>query len=598
MLLWTVAVLAFAFAPAAHAENRIALVIGNSDYLKAPLSNPRNDARAISASLTQVGFSVRTLVDADQKAMRHAMLAFGRELRASDSVGLFYFAGHGVQVDGQNYLIPVGADIADASEVPLQGVSLNELLKTMENAESRLNIAILDACRDNPYPARSRSVVRGLAPVQSPAGTLIAFATGPGAVALDGDGTNSPYSGALAANILEVGIPLEETFRRTRRQVLQQTGNRQVPWEHSSLTGEFFFRPKMAPPEAIARPLQGVDARHLAELAAWEKIKSVNDRALLEKHVAAFPDGMFTELAMLRLEKLAKPSSPWTSVVTGSTVTASTRSDQMNAYEEGLKAESRAADSAGFAEAAKLYLKAAETGLTPAMFRLGRLYELGSGVTKNATTAATWYRQAADRGYAPAISALGTLHEFGNGVGEDMAEALRLYRKAADAGDAAGMASLGYLYTQGKGVSRDPKAGRHWYKLAAERGDTRAMFNLALMLVRGQGGPADLAQAVHLLQSAGERGHAGAHRELAYFYDEGRGVARSPDRAAENILAALAGGNKDAERELLTSPGAWSYATRRAIQRSLARRGLYRGATHGIFNRSTKIALQKVASGT
>lgn len=221
----------------ALAESRIALVVGNSGYVKAPLTNPRNDAAAISHSLAAVGFTVRTLIDADQAAMRSAILAFGRELRGADSVGVFYYAGHGVQVDGQNYLIPVGADIADAGEVPLQGISLTELLKTMERAESRLNIAILDACRDNPYPSRTRSVVRGLAPVQSPAGTLIAFATGPGEVALDGTGGNSPYSGALAVHILEEGIPLEETFRRTRRRVLELTGNKQVPWEHSSLTG-------------------------------------------------------------------------------------------------------------------------------------------------------------------------------------------------------------------------------------------------------------------------------------------------------------------------------------------------------------------------
>lgn len=581
----------------AQAENRLALVIGNASYMKAPLANPRNDAQAISRSLTEAGFTVRTLVDADQLAMRAAIVAFGRELRGGDSVGVFYYAGHGVQVDGQNYLIPVGADIAEAGEVPLQGISLTELLRTMQSAESRLNIAILDACRDNPYPSRARSTARGLAPVQSPAGTLIAFATGPGDVALDGDGPNSPYSGALAANILEEGIPLEETFRRTRRQVLRVTANKQVPWEHSSLTGEFFFRPKMAQPEDRERPLAGIDARHVAELKAWEKIKSTRDRSLLEKHIAAFPDGVFTELAMIRLEKMARPSSPWASVVTGSTLRTTTRSDQVKAYEDGLKAESRASDAAGFAEAAKLYQIAAETGLPAAMFRLGRLYEQGRGVRKDAEMAARWYKAAADLSYPAAMSALGVLYEFGHGVGQDLAEALRLYRLAADADDAAGMTSLGFLYSQGKGVGRDTKAARQWYELAAKRGDTRAMFNLALMLVRGQGGIANLAEAVRLLQTAADRGHAGAHRELAFFYDEGRGVARSADKAAEHLLAALGAGHKEAARELIDRPHAWSYATRRAIQRSLARRGLYRGAAHGIFNKSTKRALEKVASG-
>lgn len=583
-------------AGAASAETRIALVIGNSAYQKAPLANPKNDARVIGQSLGTAGFRVKLLVDADQQTMRQAILAFGRELRVGDSVGVFYFAGHGVQVDGQNFLIPIGADISDASEVPLLGVSLSELLLTMEGAQSRLNIAILDACRDNPFPSRTRSLVRGLAPVQSPAGTFIAFATGPGEVALDGEGGHSPYSKALAAHIPVVGIPLEETFRRTRRQVLQATANKQVPWEHSSLTGEFFFRPKMAEPEAREKPVARVDERHLAELAAWEQIKSSQDKSLLERHVATYPDGIFSELVMLRLERLRQAPSPWASVITGSTVTAATRSDQVDAYEQGLKAESRAGDAAGYLEAAKLYRKAADTGLAAAMYRLARLHDHGLGVKRDTQEAARWYRRAADLGHAPAMSALGTMFEFGQGVTLDLAEALRLYRLAAEQGDGAGMTSLGFLFGQGKGVARDQKAARRWYGLAIERGEPRAMFNLALMHLRGQGGVSDLAEAVRLLQSAAERGHAGAKRELAFLYDEGRGVARNPDLAAEHLLAALAGGHKDAENELLRQPGAWSYSTRRAIQRNLAKRGLYRGAAHGIFNQSTKSALRKVAS--
>ena len=123
------------------------------------------------------------------------------------------------------------------------------------------------------------------------------------------------------------------------------------------------------------------------------------------------------------------------------------------------------------------------------------------------------------------------------------------------------------------------------------------MFNLSLMLARGEGGPVNLAEAVRLLQTAAERGHAGAHWELAFFYDEGRGVARSAERAADHVISALAAGHKDAQSDLVSRPGAWSYRTRRAIQKALARRGLYRGAVHGIFNKSTQRALQKVAAG-
>ena len=596
----------------ARAENRIALVIGNAAYARVPLANPVNDARAVAANLARTGFAVTTLTDADQAQMRRAILAFGRSLRAADSVGLFYYAGHGVQVDGENYLVPIGADITDATEVPLQGVGLGELLKTMERSQSRLNIAILDACRDNPFPVtrlavtRGLAAARGLAPVEAPSGTIIAYATGPGQVALDGTGPNSPYSGALAENLLETGIPIEEMFRRTRRAVLAATENKQVPWEHSSLTGEFFFRPKMASPDGHPAGASGFDERSLAELAAWQRIKDSADRKALQAHIDRYPDGNFAELAVLRMERLAQPVSPWTWIVTGGTAAAASRSEQADAYEAGLKIESSAKTSADFEKAADLYRRAAARGLAAAMYRLGRLAELGqigaglaSGEAsrQDLVAAVDWYRKAVAQGFAPAMAALGALYERGDGVPLDSAEALRLYRLGAEAGDPASMASLAFLLNQGRGVTRDDKEARRWYALAADRGDRRAMFNLALMLARGEGGAADRVGAVRLLQLAAERGHAGAQRELAYHFDEGRGVARDPIRAADYLLAALASGSKELAREVSQRPGVWSYATRRAVQRQLAERGLYRGPAHGIFNRATKAALKQVGSG-
>lgn len=596
ILLVSVLLVSVGFVGPAAAEQRFALVIGNSAYAKSPLANPRNDAQAISASLAAVGFAVETVTDADLGAMRQAILEFGRRLRGSDSVGLFYFAGHGVQVDGENYLIPVGADITDQSEVPLLALGLGELLKTMERAESRLNIAILDACRDNPYATGTRSLSRGLAPVKAPAGTLIAFATGPGQVALDGSGPNSPYSGALSQSILDHGIPLEETFRRTRRQVLEATAKKQVPWEHSSLTGEFFFRPKGAEPEARISGASDVEKSHLAELAEWSRIKDTSDVPALRRHMQRFPDGIFRELAALKIERLAVPQSPWSLTVTGSVTTVATRNEQIDSYEQGLKIESGAPDAAGYAQAAALYRKAAERGLSQAAYRLARLYDKGLGVGQDRAEAARLYAAAADQGFAPAMSALATLREFGEAGPRDMAEALRLYRQAAAAGDATAMTSLGYLHDVGKGVARDPAAARRWYEAAVAQGDVRAMFNLALMTMRGGGGA--MVEAVRLLETAAERGHAGARRELAFLYDEGRGVARNPERAATHLLAALEAGDDGAERDALQRASSWSYATRRAIQRQLSARGLYRGEAHGVFNSSTKNALRRVASGS
>lgn len=580
------------------AETRFALVIGNSAYQRSPLANPRNDAKAMSASLAAVGFSVTTLTDADLATMREAVLAFGRRLRGSDSVGLFYYAGHGVQVDGENYLIPVGADITDSSEIPLLALSLGELLKTMERAESRLNIAILDACRDNPYSTGARSLTRGLAPVKAPAGTLIAFATGPGQVALDGNGANSPYSGALSQSIVEFGIPLEETFRRTRRIVLEATDKKQIPWEHSSLTGEFYFRPKVAEPEARMMRDEGFDEVNLAELAEWTRIKDTADAEALRRHIERYPGGMFRELALLRIERLGATQSPWSMTVTGANASIATRNDQLDSYEAGLRIESGAKNPTQFAEAAILYRKAADRGLPQAMYRLGRLHDKGLGIARDTAEAARLFALAADLGNASAMAALGTMREFGEAGPRDLAEALRLYKLAAEAGEAPAMTSIGFLYDTGKGVPHDARLARHWYGAAVRLGEARAMFNLALMNVRGDGARADVAEAVRLLELAAERGHAGARRELAFLYDEGRGVARNPERAAANLLAALAAGHDEAGRDALQRSSVWSYATRREIQRQLAAKGLYRGQANGVFNASTKDALRSVASGS
>lgn len=590
-----VSVLVMAMAGTAQAETRLALVIGNASYRTRPLANPTHDAELIARALESTGFTVAKLIDADQAAIKHAVLELGRRMRDTDSVGLFYFAGHAVQVDGENYLIPVDADIKELAEVPIAGVSLSELLRTFARAESRLTIAVLDACRDNPFASDTRSLARGLAVVRAPTGTLIAFATGPGDVALDGEGKNSPYSAALAANIPELGIPLEEVFRRTRRKVLEVTANKQTPWEHSSLTGEFFFRPKRAQPEQTSRvPAEGLSADRLAEIRDWEAVKDATDVTLLRRHVARYPDGAFAELALLKINRLEKQPAPWTWILTGGT--GVTGSDAESVFEQAVKLEAAAKGSVAMAEAAGLYHQAADKGLTAAKYRLARLYDQGRGVPRDLAEAARWYRAAVDDDHAGAMAALGTMHEYGEGVGKDLAEALRLYRLAAERGDPHGMTSLGYLYAEGKGVRRDPALARSWYTTAAELGNVRAMYNLALMHVRGQGGPVNLAEAVRLLQTAAEKGHAGAMRELAFFYDEGRGVARDPKRAAELLLAAYKAGNVEAAADLRSRSGSWSYFTRREIQRSLSSAGLYAGYAHGFFDRRTREALDRYAA--
>lgn len=222
---------------------RTALVIGNSDYLYSPLKNPVNDAQAMAASLERLGFDVTLQVNANQQQMEEAIDGFGRRLAAGNHVALFYYAGHGVQVDGENYLIPVDAKINRQSDVRYKAVNMGQVLGTMGEAEDNLNIVILDACRDNPLPRSFRGGSRGLARVEGPKGTIIGFATSPGSVAADGEGDNGIYTKHLLANMNQTGLSIEQVFKKVLQGVDEETQGQQIPWTESSFTGDFSFLP-------------------------------------------------------------------------------------------------------------------------------------------------------------------------------------------------------------------------------------------------------------------------------------------------------------------------------------------------------------------
>ncbi|MBI9084218.1 MAG: SUMF1/EgtB/PvdO family nonheme iron enzyme [Desulfobacterales bacterium] len=231
---------AFAFAPI---DQRLALVIGNGAYRSVPLKNPVNDATDVAAKLEKFGFRVVLRTDVGRKAMEGAIRQFGRDL-LKGGLGLFYFAGHGMQVDGRNYLIPVDAQIETESDVRFESVDAGRVLGKMEDAQNGMNIVILDACRDNPFARSARSGSKGLARMDAPRGSIIAYATAPGAVAADGFGRNGIYTKHLLANIDTPGLSIETVFKNVRIGVIGETGDKQVPWESSSLTGDFSFSPK------------------------------------------------------------------------------------------------------------------------------------------------------------------------------------------------------------------------------------------------------------------------------------------------------------------------------------------------------------------
>ena len=227
-------------------SDRYALVIGNGAYRHtAPLANPANDARLIARTLNDLGFKVTLVIDGNRRTIKRSVVTFEEQLRTAkrSSVGLFYYAGHGVQVKGRNYLIPVDARIDREYEVESEALDAQTVLGAMEFAGNGMNVVVLDACRNNPFARSFRSAARGLARMDAPSGTLIAYATAPGDVAADGRGRNSPYSEALAAAMRSKNIPIEQMFKQVRISVMERTAKKQTPWEASSLTGNFFFNP-------------------------------------------------------------------------------------------------------------------------------------------------------------------------------------------------------------------------------------------------------------------------------------------------------------------------------------------------------------------
>lgn len=233
-----------------YSEDKVALIIGNGAYQEAPLRNPMNDAADTAAVLQKLDFQVQLLRDADIRAMKEAVAEFGRKLLRS-GVGLFYFAGHGLQINGRNYIIPIGADIQKEQDVEFESVDVGRILGEMEHAQSQLNVFILDACRNNPFARNFRSPTRGLAQMVAPNETLIAYATSPGEVAEDGGGKNSPYTEALLQVFPIPGLDILDIFRRTAALVKEKTAGRQRPWIASDVTQQFYFLP-MAAKEPIA----------------------------------------------------------------------------------------------------------------------------------------------------------------------------------------------------------------------------------------------------------------------------------------------------------------------------------------------------------
>jgi uncharacterized caspase-like protein len=282
------------------AERRVALVVGNSNYKQSPLKNPKNDARAVSAALRKLNFEVIERQDLGRESFSLAIRDFGDRLKGA-SVGLFYYAGHGLQVKGRNYLVPVDVDIAREDEVPYRGLDINEVLDKMDSARTPVNVVMLDACRNNPFARSFKLNQVGLAQMDAPQGTLISFATAPGSVAQDGEGVNGLFTGALLKHIDVQGLAIEQMLKRVRVDVMRGSNGQQVPWESSSLNRDFAFAQAAATVTPVTAPLAPVGTTELAlELAFWESVSTSRNAADYRAYLEQYPLGRFAALARIR----------------------------------------------------------------------------------------------------------------------------------------------------------------------------------------------------------------------------------------------------------------------------------------------------------
>ena len=484
------------------ADGRVALVVGNSTYAHiGRLPNPDNDAADMSAALRRLGFEVTTELDADRVELTEALRRFTRRSAGAD-VSLVFYAGHGIEMDGVNYLVPVDARLERDVDVRFETVTVDDLLVSTTGASLRL--VILDACRNNPL---ARSMQRTAASRTVSGGsfadlnedllgdeTLVAYAAAAGTTAADGRGRNSPYTAALLEQLeqpLEIGL----LFRRVRARVLASTNGAQRPHEYHSLVGEHYLTRTLAGGASVT-----VTAAVPADLPV-----DASRPDLAEIDV--------TELPIAALRELAEAGD------------AEAQTELGERYEHGRDVEQ------DYGTAVSWFRRAAEQVHAPGQSALGMMYVAGRGVAQDDAEAARWFRRAAEQGDAGAQWALGVMYADGRSVREDDAEAVRWYRRSADQGDARGQNNLGVSYRDGLGVVQDYREAVRWFRRAAEQGDAFAQDNLGWMYANGRGAQRDDAEAVRWYRRSAYQGHAIGQKNLGVMYENGRGVQRDDAEA-------------------------------------------------------------------
>jgi tetratricopeptide (TPR) repeat protein len=504
-VLFVAACLFLSSAPGAPAAERTALVFGNSAYRNlAKLPNPRNDAGDIAKLLRSLGFDVIEGLDLDRNAMEDALTQFRQKLDHA-KLAVFFYAGHGLQVDGKNYLIPIDAKIEKQADLNFQAVNLDYVLKQMD-VQRRINLIFLDACRDNPLPPNLARAVAGndaagLAPIKGAVDTMIAYSTEPDNTALDGDGRNSPYTTALLKLLPTAGQDITRIMRQVRRDVLDATDRKQVPWEHISLVDDVILKPG----NAEARPIGSGPAA-----PPPEQKPVTSNRAVLAAECDRLAADPFSP------SKPANVRGVGRYVVSRDAISICGQAWEANPDIPRLLHELGRAYYADedFANARKAFEQAEKLGVVESTTELCRMHFFGHSYPKNLVKARQLCESAAERGDPSAIKNIGFFYHKGHGVKQSYAKALEWYMRAPNHPTV--MNNLAVLYYEGAGVPRNPrKAVALWEKAVLGLDDT-AHSNLGELYENGHGVvPRDMNKAVLLYRMGAALGDKESIRSLA-----------------------------------------------------------------------------------
>jgi uncharacterized protein len=608
-------------------DRRVALVIGNSAYDSvAKLPNPVNDATAMGAALSRLGFDVTLLTDVGKVAFDQGLADFSEKASGAD-LALVFYAGHGIEMGGVNYLIPVDAKLKTDLRVQFETVSLNSVLDAV-SAAKKLRMVLLDACRNNPFAEKmtrslgaKRKIGRGLTDVAAGPNELISYAAFAGKEASDGDSDHSPYTEALLANIERPGIEIGKLFRIVADEVQVKTNGEQVPYESARLPGTDIFLKEPVEDASIEKeaiekkPTEAVEVKEIEE--DWLQAKKSGDADMLKAFIDVHgANKMYRLLAERQLALLAKPGQPL----------SSDNHDADDAQRQAVIAalpalpkqlealvQDRAAAPAPETECDRLAASSGDRqklktvkGVTYAaldiavakpaceaavrdypgdprlMYQLARIYSKD----KNPAEAMRLFRIAADKGYADAANGVAVMYWNDRSAEENRAEAMKWFTRAAEEGSIGAMLNLSAIV-----VKTEPQKALEWLRKGADQGSHESMFIIGTVYRDGRGVGVDPNEAVIWFRKAYAAGNSDAGVEAAKILVKAPFNAGQLTEMAEMVITSLHRGSKTAYGNVTSGMLDWPIEFRLAFQQRLADGGRYAGKVDGIIGGDTKKAI-------